>query len=369
MEGSGQRLEELERRLADAERTLEGVKACPDFVVGDASMRMRPPGWAAAPVLKKSDENAWKLQGNGERLYISAGRVFIAVIDDRERGDYGDGYIPTLNGGSLEDEEPPYFAGGDVGENRVILQYSTCGDLDELGSNALITLRAAGDAGPELGDHQREVQLGIVDWDGDEFTLVEQTIKAGSDIFDHYHKPCSSSSSSDLSSSSSMPSSSSGSSSGYSSSGSAGSGSSKSTCIVPCTFHEQGHTALFLPEMPREGVFLDAMMVELTGRVTRTKLDPEFCEVCEPGTFHCVGVSAAKPVALGVKVGGQGALEIRRPWFSRVSRAWVLIYAIRKGFGDREACSPFLRRRLPARDGEQFEACEQFINSAYPHKE
>lgn len=65
--------------------------------------------------------------------------------------------------------------------------------------------------------------------------------------------------------------------------GSSSSGSSKSTCIVPSSKHKEGFAALFLPEMPREAVFLDTLTVFLARRITVAKIDPHFVEVCEPG--------------------------------------------------------------------------------------
>ena len=153
--------------------------------------------------------------------------------------------------------------------------------------------------------------------------------------------------------------------SGGSTPGSGGSGSSKSTCIVPCSFHPQKFAALFLPEMPREGVFLDTMEIYLENRVTVDWIDPEFVEVCEPFTFSVVGWSCGRPIALGIEV-DHDKITITRPWWSRKTKATVMIHAIRKGFLHAASASRYHRRRLPQRNLTQFEANEAFINSAYP---
>jgi uncharacterized membrane protein YgcG len=153
--------------------------------------------------------------------------------------------------------------------------------------------------------------------------------------------------------------------SGGSTPGSGGSGSSKSTCIVPCSFHSEKFAALFLPEMPREGVFLDTMEIHLGKRVTVDWIDPEFVEVCEPFTFSVVGWSCGRPIPLGIEV-DHDKITITRPWWSKKTTATVMIHAIRKGFLHQTSASPYHHRRLPQRNLTQFVANEAFINSAYP---
>jgi hypothetical protein len=169
------------------------------------------------------------------------------------------------------------------------------------------------------------------------------------------------------SSSSSSMSISSGASGGTSASGGgSSSGSSKSTCIVPSSKHKTGYAALFLPEMPREAVFLDTVNVFLHDRVTVVRIDPYFVEVCEPGTFRCVGSSVSgQCYAVSVTVSRDGLCEIRRPWFSRAATANLLIYAVRKGFLHPASPSPYHQRRMPARNEGQFLQNEAFIQSAY----
>lgn len=177
-------------------------------------------------------------------------------------------------------------------------------------------------------------------------------------------------SSSSTSSSSSSSSSSSGS---EDSNGSAGSGlsegSSKSTCIVPCTKHPEGYTACFIPEMPREGVFFDTLKIRLDKRETKAWVDMWFTEICEQGTYECVGYSCDRAQRLAISISHDGQVTVRRPLFSRASTATILIYAIRKGFLLASNDSPYNMRRMPQRNAEQFHANERFINSAYPSYE
>jgi hypothetical protein len=145
-----------------------------------------------------------------------------------------------------------------------------------------------------------------------------------------------------------------------------GSGSSKSTCIVPSSKHKEGFAALFLPEMPREAVFLDTLSVFLHHRYTLVEIDPHFVEVCEPGTFKCVGSSVeGQCYAVSVEISRGGMCEIRRPWFSRAAKVNLFLYAIRKGFLHPSSASPYHQRRMPARNEKQFHQCESFIQSAY----
>jgi hypothetical protein len=134
---------------------------------------------------------------------------------------------------------------------------------------------------------------------------------------------------------------------------------------VPCSYHPEEFTALFLPEMPREGVFLDTMEIHLARRSTVDFIDPHFVEVCEPGTFSIVGFSCERPIPLGFRVEGSRII-VTRPWWSRRTKVVVMIHAIRKGFLHQKSASPYHLRRLPQRNRVQFEANERFINSAYP---
>lgn len=147
-------------------------------------------------------------------------------------------------------------------------------------------------------------------------------------------------------------------------------GSSKSTCIVHSSKHPTGCAALFLPEMPREGVFFDTLTVHLKRRITKAQIDPHFVEVCEQGMFSCIGYSVdGATYGLDVSIDNAGLVTIRRPWFSRPANATILIHAIRRGFGQPKNNSPFNQRRMPARTYRQLIQCEEFINSAYERHE
>lgn len=175
-----------------------------------------------------------------------------------------------------------------------------------------------------------------------------------------------SSQSSSSSRQSSAPSSAGGSSTSGSTPGSSSQPSSKSTCIVRSGKHPEANTALFIPEMPREAVFLDTLTVELKKRTTSLHIDRWFVEVCEYGTFACFGYSVVgKTHGIAVTVSEGGYVTIRRPWYSRKCTANLWIYAIRKGFLRPVSASRYHQRRMPARNDRQRVQCDAFINSAY----
>ncbi len=170
----------------------------------------------------------------------------------------------------------------------------------------------------------------------------------------------SSQSSSSSSSSSSAPSSSAAS-SGQSESTPSDSESDKSTAIVPAPWLPSGYTALFCLESP-EVRFDDVVTFELWKRTEMRLIDHRFVKVCEPGTIRVCGFSVDQPLRVGILPPAGESLWFRLSWgwFERPAwpvRVTVRLTGIRKGFRG---------KRFPVRTREQFEANEEFINSAYP---
>lgn len=132
------------------------------------------------------------------------------------------------------------------------------------------------------------------------------------------------------------------------------SGSDKSTAIVPASWTAGNYVALFTEEAP-DVRFHDVMKTKVTGRRTRLAIDPRYVEVCEPGTLMVQGLCPDRPCRIGAVIVG-GEVEIRCGWV-RPRTVVVHLTGIRKGF---------LGMRFPNRTRRQFEANEQFLNSAYP---
>lgn len=145
------------------------------------------------------------------------------------------------------------------------------------------------------------------------------------------------------------------SSSSASASASASPSSSKSTAIVPCSWNEEGYTALFIAEMP-EVRFDDYMEIFPKKRISKTPIDPKFMEVCEPDTVRVI--SAIGDVA-PVKYARieEGCVVLGTPFWKRPNRVGIRLSGIRRGFRN---------LRFPDRTKNQFEHNEKFINSAYP---
>ena len=70
--------------------------------------------------------------------------------------------------------------------------------------------------------------------------------------------------------------------------------------IVPC---QSDFVALFCVESP-EVRFEDVVRVPVTGPVTRTAIDPQFIEVCEPGSIDVISVISLLPALVGAAVEG-----------------------------------------------------------------
>jgi len=142
-----------------------------------------------------------------------------------------------------------------------------------------------------------------------------------------------------------------------SSSSSSQSSSSKSTAIVPCSWNEEGFTALFIAEMP-EVRFDDFTEIHPKRRVSKTPIDPKFMEVCEPDTVRVISAVGDTAPVRYARI-EEGCIVLGLPFLSRPSKVGVRLSGIRRGFRN---------LRFPDRTKNQFEHNEKFINSAYPDK-
>ncbi len=288
-----------------------------------------------------------------ERVYVSKGtvaRMVPDVLNEDSPEKVTPGY-PELSGVSLDTDPPPYFSAGTGNKEIVWIDDGGAGTIEmrdeeeeepEEGPDSLVIARIA--FGPPV----------VIDqlWASD-IAWAENESESSSSSSES-----SASSSSDTSSSSGGSSGSSGGSSGDSSDG--GSGSDKSTAIVPASWTKGGFTALFTLEAPEvrfEDVFTD---LKITDKETRYRIDPRFFEVIHPETLRVVGISGDKPYVVGAVIKDRmlviHALTDKR---RRPDIVQVQISAVRKGFKG---------MRFPNRSLVQFNANEEFLNSAYPRE-
>jgi hypothetical protein len=135
------------------------------------------------------------------------------------------------------------------------------------------------------------------------------------------------------------------------------SSSSKSTAIVPVSFHDSGYAALFIAEEP-EVRFNDVQVATIKQGDMLIPIDPRYVEVCAPGTLEVCGYTSDMPAVMGAIVEG-GAIRVRFDTQRKRRKLRVVfkLTGIRKGFTG---------QRFPSRTRNQFEHNERFINSAYP---
>lgn len=137
------------------------------------------------------------------------------------------------------------------------------------------------------------------------------------------------------------------------------SGSDKSTAIVPMPWHPKGYGALFTMES-NEVLFEFVMRgIPILGRETIVRIDSRFLHVCEEGSIIVAGTPVGpEPYPVGASVSGNVlkltayARKDRRP-----SKVNLKLTGVRRGFHG---------FNMPERSQTQFEANEQFLNSAYP---
>ena len=130
-----------------------------------------------------------------------------------------------------------------------------------------------------------------------------------------------------------------------------------STAIVPASFYEEGYTALYIVESP-DIRFEDVREYKINKRVSSYLIDPRFLEVCEPNSIVVVGCVPDEPCLVGAKV-LENKLQIKIAKGDLPNKIIIKFSGIRKGF---------LGTRFGSRTKAQFEANEEFINSAYALK-
>ena len=136
-----------------------------------------------------------------------------------------------------------------------------------------------------------------------------------------------------------------------------GPSSSKSTAIVPCSWNEEGFTALFIAEMP-EVRFDDHAEIFPKKRVSKTPIDPKFMEVCEPDSVRVISALGDTAPVRYARI-EEGSIVLGLSMWKRPTKVCVRLSGIRRGFRN---------LRFPDRTKNQFEHNERFINSAYPDK-
>ena len=133
--------------------------------------------------------------------------------------------------------------------------------------------------------------------------------------------------------------------------------SEKSTAIVPASWSPTGYTALFIHEMP-EVRFDDVLTVTVTDDDTLISIDPQFLDVCEPGSVQVCGCVLDLPIPVGAVVENDAVrVRLGARGSDQSVNLVIRLTGIRKGFSS---------QRFPNRTEEQFLANEAFIRSAYP---
>lgn len=143
-------------------------------------------------------------------------------------------------------------------------------------------------------------------------------------------------------------------------------GSDKSTAIVGMPWHEKGFGALFTMESNEVLFEFSVDDIELTDWRTVVEIDHRFLYVCEFGSLKVLGApNLDKPLQASAHVAKHYLIiDVARPsWWKRSfakhgpKKAHVKLTGVRRGFRGMD---------MPERSQAQFEANEEWLNSAYP---
>lgn len=135
-------------------------------------------------------------------------------------------------------------------------------------------------------------------------------------------------------------------------------GSDKSTAIIPVSSSPTGYKCAYTMESNKVLFAFPRGGVEITGRETRVKLNPDWVEVCAPGTLKVYGApNGDKPFPVSARIEGSHIVIRALPWPFRPAKVDLMLWGLRKGHEHRD---------LDLRTKAQFDANEKFLNSAYP---